>query len=47
MDLNVEISEVVFVGNGADARHTSIHNGQPGLVLELYGWERGRHTVLP
>lgn len=29
MDLNVEVSEVVFVGDSADARHTGIHEGQP------------------
>lgn len=47
MDLNVEVSEIVFVGNSADTRHTSIQKGQPGLVIELFGHERGRHAVLP
>ena len=31
MDLDVKISEVVFVGHRADARHTSIRKGSVGL----------------
>lgn len=47
MNLNVEVSKVVFVGNSADSRYTSIRRGQPGHVLESFGKESGRHTVLP
>lgn len=47
MDLHVEISEVVFVGNSADARYTGIHKGQLDHVLELRGSERGRRAVRP
>lgn len=47
MDLNVEVSEVVFVGNSTDTRHTSMHNGQPGHAFGHSGNERGRLAVLP
>lgn len=47
MDLYVEISEVVFVGNSADARYTGAHKGQPGQSLELFGHELGRRAVRP
>lgn len=47
MDFDVEVPEVVFMGNSADTRHTGIKKGQPGHVLELFGNERGRHAVLP
>ena len=36
MDFHVEVSEVVFVGNSADARHSGTRKGQPGhILLEL------------
>ena len=47
MDLHVEVSEVVFVGNSAYARHTNIHNSQPNQVLELFRYQLGRRAVLP
>ena len=47
MDLHVEISEVIFVGNSTDARYTRIHKGQPDHVLELCRSELGRRAVRP
>ena len=41
MDFNVKISEVVFVGNSADTRHTSIQNGQPAIFLSCLGVSMG------
>lgn len=47
MNLDVEVSKVVFVGDSADSRYTSIRKRQPGHVVESLGKEGGRHTVLP
>ena len=47
MNLYVEVSEVIFMGNSADTRHTSINKDQPGHIIKLFGNERGTHAVLP
>lgn len=47
MNFDIEVSEVVFVRNSADARYSSIHKGQPGHGREHKGNEGGGHTVLP
>lgn len=47
MNFDVEVSKVVFVGNCADSRYTSIRRDQPRHVFESFGKESGRDTVLP
>ena len=38
MDLDVEVSEIVFMGNSTDTRYTRNHEGQQGYVLDCV-WE--------
>ena len=48
MDLYVEVSEVVFVGNSADARHSGISQASAGSCSRsCLGVKLERRAVLP
>ena len=48
MDLHVEVSEVVFVGNSADAGHSGVSQASAGpCSCSCLGVKLGRRAVLP